>query len=58
LFKKATVTVTVSDGKLTVDAAGGSNTKINYLIIEAIDEGEGKDTTPPSVPTGLRMFVE
>ncbi|MCU7551393.1 hypothetical protein OCK74_19885 [Chitinophagaceae bacterium LB-8] len=33
-FKSATVTVTVSDGKLTVDAIGGTNTKINYISIQ------------------------
>ncbi len=34
LFKSATVSVTVSDGLLTIDAAGGINTKINYVIIK------------------------
>ena len=39
-FEESTVTVEVTDGKLTVDAVGGSNTKINYLeIIEAPDPG-------------------
>src|SRR5215210_2657127 len=32
-FKSATVTVTVSDGYLTIDAIGGNNTKINTVII-------------------------
>jgi hypothetical protein len=32
-------TVTVADGKLTVDAASGYNTKINYLEIEPVDAG-------------------
>ncbi|WP_211248916.1 Ig-like domain-containing protein [Deinococcus frigens] len=32
-FKTATVTVTVADGKLTIDAKGGKNTKINYVDI-------------------------
>ncbi|MEO6220852.1 MAG: Ig-like domain-containing protein [Ginsengibacter sp.] len=32
-FKSATVTVSVADGLLTVDAIGGVNTKINYVII-------------------------
>lgn len=33
-FKVATITVSVSDGYLTVDAKGGANTKINYIIIQ------------------------
>ncbi|WP_221389559.1 malectin domain-containing carbohydrate-binding protein [Dyadobacter sp. NIV53] len=32
-FKGATVTVQVSDGKLTVDANGGNNSKMNYISI-------------------------
>ena len=35
LFKTATVTVPVTDGKLTVDAKTGTNTKLDYVIIEA-----------------------
>lgn len=33
-FKSATVVVSVSDGNLTVDAIGGINTKINWIIIK------------------------
>ncbi|MEJ7685154.1 MAG: Ig-like domain-containing protein [Segetibacter sp.] len=33
-FKSATVIVSVSDGYLTVDAIGGTNTKINWIIIK------------------------
>ena len=32
-FEQATVPVEVTDGKLTIDAIGGSNTKINYVEI-------------------------
>lgn len=32
-YKKASVVVEVSDGRLTVDAGGGTNTKINYVDI-------------------------
>ncbi|WP_188971038.1 Ig-like domain-containing protein [Deinococcus aerolatus] len=32
-FKSATVMVTVADGKLTIDAKGGQNTKLNYVDI-------------------------
>jgi len=34
-FKTATVTVTVTDGKLTLDAKGGTNTKLDYVTIAA-----------------------
>jgi N-acetylneuraminic acid mutarotase len=34
-FATATTTVTVGDGKLTVDPTGGKNTKIDYLTIAA-----------------------
>src|SRR5205085_1970801 len=33
-FRSATVTVSVSDGFLTLDAIGGTNSKINYVIIQ------------------------
>ena len=36
-----TVTVTVTDGNLTVDAVGGVNTKINYIIITPDSDGDG-----------------
>ncbi|WP_221391313.1 malectin domain-containing carbohydrate-binding protein [Dyadobacter sp. NIV53] len=32
-FRVATATVQVNDGKLTIDATGGVNTKMNYVII-------------------------
>ncbi|MBC8121183.1 MAG: Ig-like domain-containing protein [Gemmatimonadaceae bacterium] len=32
-YKKASIVVEVSDGRLTVDAGGGTNTKINYVDI-------------------------
>jgi uncharacterized repeat protein (TIGR03803 family) len=35
-FKQATVQATVSDGLLTLDADGGTNTKINYVIIQPL----------------------
>ncbi len=48
-FKTATVTVTVTDGKLTVDATGGTNTKINHLDIDVAD------VTPPAVPADVTV---
>ncbi|GIE36181.1 hypothetical protein Ait01nite_092260 [Actinoplanes italicus] len=41
-FRTATVTVPVSDGRLTVDAAGGTNTKLNYVDIARVVD------TPPA----------
>ena len=35
-FSSSTKSVTVSDGKLTVDAIGGSNTKLNFIDISSI----------------------
>ena len=35
-FKTVTVVVTVADGKLTLDAKGGTNTKLNYVTIAAV----------------------
>ncbi|HEY7273424.1 MAG TPA: Ig-like domain-containing protein, partial [Actinoplanes sp.] len=43
-YRQATVTVPVGDGRLTLDATGGTNTKLNYVEIAAV-------TTGP--PTGL-----
>jgi hypothetical protein len=48
-FATATVAVTVSDGRLTIDAIGGSNTKLDFVTI---DPG-ATDTTPPAAPTGV-----
>jgi len=41
----ATATVEVTDGKLTIDATGGTNTKINYIIVDAAN-GEGDFISP------------
>lgn len=35
-FKTSTVTVTVSDGALTIDAIGGTNTKICYVEVDPV----------------------
>jgi hypothetical protein len=37
-FKNASLTVSVADGHLTIDAIGGVNTKINSVHIESVDE--------------------
>ncbi|BCJ46176.1 hypothetical protein GCM10010168_51250 [Actinoplanes ianthinogenes] len=41
-YRQATVTVPVTDGRLTVDAVGGVNTKLNYVEISR------SDADPPS----------
>ena len=48
-YATGTVTVPVSDGLLTVDAIGGTNTKLNYLHIGRVV----LDSTAPAAPTGL-----
>lgn len=45
-YSSATVDVSVSDGRLTIDAVGGTNTKLNYIDIDRID-----DTTEPGRPS-------
>ncbi len=40
-YQQASVQANVSDGRLTIDAIGGSNTKINYIDIASV-------TSPPS----------
>ncbi|MFS8615286.1 MAG: Ig-like domain-containing protein [Solitalea sp.] len=35
-FQRASAVVQVSDGRLTIDAGGGTNTKINYVIIQPV----------------------
>ncbi|MGD1921645.1 MAG: hypothetical protein ACFCAD_23785, partial [Pleurocapsa sp.] len=37
VFASETATVEVNDGKLTIDAIGGENTKINYINIVLVD---------------------
>ncbi|UYM04017.1 choice-of-anchor D domain-containing protein [Solicola gregarius] len=49
-FETGTATVEVTDGRLTVDAIGGTNTKLNYLELDATDE---PDTEAPAAPTGV-----
>jgi hypothetical protein len=45
-YKQATVVANVSDGKLTIDAIGGTNTKLNYVDIQSVTAGS--DTTAPT----------
>ena len=48
-FQIATTTVTVNDGRLTVDAIEGNNTKINYIEIESISSGEHPEVTNSTI---------
>ena len=46
----ATATVTVNDGRLTLDQQGGTNTKIEYLDVAPVSSPPaGGDTTAPEV---------
>ena len=40
-FTTGTATVKVDDGKLTIDAIGGENTKINYISIVPVESEAG-----------------
>ena len=53
-YRSGTVTVDVTDGKLTVDALGGTNTKINYLHVTSAGPAT-PDTTAPGAPGGLAV---
>jgi hypothetical protein len=46
----ATATITVADGRLTIDAIGGTNTKLDYMDIVP---SSGPDTTPPAAPANV-----
>ncbi|BEP15324.1 hypothetical protein acdb102_36350 [Acidothermaceae bacterium B102] len=48
-FDTVTQRVTVSDGALTIDATGGSNTKIDFIDVVAATA----DTTPPTASIAL-----
>ena len=61
LFATKTVNVEVTDGKLTLDAVGGENTKLNFIEIAA----DGSEITEPSIdvtpienPDNARIPVE
>jgi hypothetical protein len=52
-FRTATVRVDVKDGRLTVNADGGTNTKINYIIIES-----STTTAAPTAHSTLPALAE
>ena len=62
LFEVQTSTVQVTDGKLTIDAIGGENTKLNFVEITPADGSEitnpPVDVTPIETPTEVPIPVE
>ena len=46
-YETATVTVGVSDGRLSIDAVGGNNTKINYVHITEVPDAPHVTTMRP-----------
>lgn len=44
-FRVATVVASVIDGRLTIDATGGTNTKIDYVDISIVDSGRPRVST-------------
>lgn len=56
-YKVATVTVNVADGKLTIDALNGINTKLNYVTIDSAAANSNvavpTETTGYNASTGL-----
>ena len=49
LFTEATTTVEVTDGRLTIDAIGGENTKLNFLEIVAEDSTDTDTDTENAI---------
>ncbi|WP_433832985.1 Ig-like domain-containing protein [Actinoplanes sp. CA-015351] len=45
-YRQATVTVAVTDGRITVDAIGGTNTKLNYADIARVTSPTGLIAVP------------
>jgi NPCBM/NEW2 domain/Bacterial Ig-like domain (group 2)/Bacterial Ig-like domain len=50
-FAAATLRANVSDGKLTIDARGGTNTKIDYVLIRAGDRPSIRASSPQDAQT-------
>lgn len=52
-YKQASVTVAVTDGRLTLAPTGGTNTKIAFVQVTThVDQTS--DTKPPAAPTNVR----
>ncbi len=52
-YKVVTSTVTVADGRLTLDPTGGTNTKIDYVAVTS-HAAPPPDTVPPAAPADVR----
>ncbi|WP_420593706.1 Ig-like domain-containing protein [Deinococcus sp.] len=52
-FNEATLRVEVKDGRLTVDAKSGTNTKIDYVVIQPGDQPSIRSYTPHNGQTGV-----
>lgn len=61
-FSTVTLPVNVTDGRLTIDARGGSNTKIDYVTIQRGDRPSARNTSPQDhqtiVPTTNSITVD
>lgn len=61
-FAVETAVVEVTDGKLTIDAIGGDNTKLNFVEITSGNVADGNDTavefTPVEIPTEVPIPFE
>jgi hypothetical protein len=60
-FKQETVQVTVTDGLLTIDADGGVNTKINFVVIQplkafSIANTRGNPPSQASISTSSKVY--
>lgn len=57
LFTTATTVVEVTDGRLSIDAIGGENTKLNFVEV-ALVESTPSELTPIEVPTDFDLPPE
>ncbi|MDX1992190.1 MAG: choice-of-anchor D domain-containing protein [bacterium] len=56
-YRQVTAIVVVADGKLTVDAIGGTNTKINYVHITRV-QNPANSYVIPGLGTGAHTITE
>lgn len=57
-YERGTATVDVTDGRLTVDAIGGTNTKLNFIEIKSVSPGEHPSVSgsdPSSRQKGINL---
>jgi hypothetical protein len=61
-FSAVTLPVNVTDGRLTIDARGGTNTKLTYVVIQRGDRPSARVTSPQDhqtmVPTTNSVTVD